>query len=119
LYDRFGFETKPNNISENVNTKYEIDKKIFETKIVRSVIDSYSWMDFRLYEHTKHYSFKPFEGDRKKIERLVEATPENFDEEKYLAANPDIENAVLEGFFNSAEEHFSSFGVKEKRKQFE
>jgi hypothetical protein len=119
LYDSFGFETKPNNISENVNTEYEIDKKIFETKIVRSVINSYSWMDFRLYEHTKNFSFKPFGGSRKKSERLVEATPENFDEEKYLAANPDIKNALLEGFINSTEEHFSSFGIKEKRKQFE
>jgi hypothetical protein len=98
LYDAFGFETKPNTISENVNTEYEIDRKIFETKIVRSVINSYSWMDIRLYEHVKHHTFQLFKGSRKKIERLVEVTLDNFDEKKYLAANPDIENAVLEGF---------------------
>lgn len=38
-----------------------------------------------------------------------------FDEEYYLAANPDVANAVAAGFFDSGADHFNTFGFAEGR----
>ena len=45
------------------------------------------------------------------------ATPENFDEPGYLAANPDIADAVRQGAFSSGRQHFDLFGHAESRIQ--
>lgn len=45
------------------------------------------------------------------------ATSENFDEAGYLAANPDVRNAVAAGGFRSGLEHFQRHGVHESRFQ--
>ncbi|WP_333571295.1 methyltransferase domain-containing protein [Sphingomonas sp.] len=44
------------------------------------------------------------------------ATPDNFDAERYAAANPDVAEAVKLGM--SAREHFEKHGIYEGRKQF-
>ncbi len=41
---------------------------------------------------------------------------DNFDEEYYLDANPDIDFAVAKGRFKSGKEHYIKFGSKENRK---
>ncbi|PIE83235.1 MAG: methyltransferase type 11 [Candidatus Contendobacter odensis] len=44
------------------------------------------------------------------------AKEENFDEEAYLRANPDVANAVKEKQFESGYKHFKAFGKNEGRK---
>ncbi len=39
----------------------------------------------------------------------------NFDEQKYLKSNPDVENSVIKGEFLSGLSHFLSYGYYEKR----
>src|SRR5438270_6415730 len=43
------------------------------------------------------------------------ATPDNFDESGYLAANPDVAEAVRKGQFRSGRQHFEGHGRKESR----
>jgi SAM-dependent methyltransferase len=43
------------------------------------------------------------------------ATPENFDEVGYLAANPDVAEAVRKGHFRNGRQHFEGHGRKEGR----
>src|SRR4051812_30988075 len=43
------------------------------------------------------------------------ATPDNFDESGYLAANPDVAEAVRKGQFKSGRQHFEGHGLKERR----
>jgi predicted SAM-dependent methyltransferase len=47
---------------------------------------------------------------------LTLVTDDNFDEQAYLAANPDVAQAVQEGKIRSGREHFELFGRKEGRK---
>jgi hypothetical protein len=46
----------------------------------------------------------------------IELKEENFDEEAYLIANPDVKAAVDGGAFESGLAHFMQYGCKEKRK---
>jgi len=48
-------------------------------------------------------------------ERIIVATEENFDEEEYLARNPDVAAAVARGECPSGYDHFRRFGKSEKR----
>jgi SAM-dependent methyltransferase len=48
--------------------------------------------------------------------RLIAATKENFIEEAYLRANPDVAKSVSDGVFRSGRHHFDTFGAKEGRK---
>src|SRR5579864_1809271 len=45
------------------------------------------------------------------------ATMENFDEHAYLAANPDVAEAVKRGEAESGRKHFEVYGHKEGRRQ--
>ncbi len=47
--------------------------------------------------------------------QLIPVTAENFDESGYLAANPDVEQAVRSGFFESGRRHFDIHGRDEGR----
>jgi SAM-dependent methyltransferase len=42
-------------------------------------------------------------------------TPENFEEGAYLRANPDVQKAIKDGFFECGRQHFECFGQKERR----
>jgi SAM-dependent methyltransferase len=46
----------------------------------------------------------------------VKATTQNFSEQAYLDANPDVAEAVRTRVFRSGRHHFETFGEKEKRK---
>ena len=102
-----------------MNKDYEIDKKLFETDIVRSVIESYSWEDFKLYEYINNFSFKPLDANKRKVDTLVITTDKNFDEAKYIDANPDIKVEIFNGSLKSGHEHFQNFGKYEKRMQYQ
>jgi predicted SAM-dependent methyltransferase len=52
------------------------------------------------------------------LEYMVSATDENFDEQQYVWANPDIEVAIIEGRISSGTEHFFAVGKHEGRKLF-
>ena len=49
---------------------------------------------------------------------IVLATKENFDERRYLAANPDVAEAVHAGQVANGRTHFEKFGLGEGRRQF-
>ncbi len=57
------------------------------------------------------------ERRRQTVSQDEVATPETFDEARYLASNPDVREAVLHGRFSSARAHFDTFGRLEKRRQ--
>ncbi|WP_457797985.1 class I SAM-dependent methyltransferase [Methylocystis sp. S23] len=64
--------------------------------------------------------FKKFgavEGRRQKVSDEEAATAENFDEARYLAANPDAREAVALGKFPSARAHFDAIGRFQQRRQ--
>ena len=44
------------------------------------------------------------------------ASADNFDEPGYLAANPDVRDAILKGHLESGLQHFNAFGQSENRK---
>lgn len=53
------------------------------------------------------------------IRILVPVTFDNYDEQAYIAANPDIRKAIENGAFDrSAYKHFCKYGHKENRKQW-
>lgn len=53
------------------------------------------------------------------IRLLVPATFDNYDEQAYISANPDIMKAIQSGAFErSAYKHFCKYGNKENRKQW-
>lgn len=45
------------------------------------------------------------------------ARPENFDEDRYVAANPDVRAALQSGACESGQSHFEAFGRDEDRRQ--
>jgi SAM-dependent methyltransferase len=64
--------------------------------------------------------FKKFglaEGRRQTTRDDETATPENFDEARYLASNPDVSDAIKKGTIESARTHFNRVGRREGRKQ--
>ncbi len=64
--------------------------------------------------------FKKFglaEGRRQTTRDNETATPENFDEARYLASNPDVSEAIKKGTIESARIHFDRVGRYEGREQ--
>lgn len=64
--------------------------------------------------------FKKFgrvEGRRQKVSDEERATAENFDEKRYLDANPDARRALEEGKFASGRAHFENLGRLQGRRQ--
>lgn len=47
---------------------------------------------------------------------LIPATPEDYEEQAYLRANPDVAAAVERGDFRDGRSHFEAFGVAEARR---
>lgn len=72
----------------------------------------------RLSSGWAHYKkFGQIEGRRQKTPEFEIATPENFDETLYLAANPDVAAALAGGAFPTARAHFDALGQVERRRQ--
>ncbi len=67
------------------------------------------WNHFKKFGH--------IEGRRQKVAEDELATPENFDEARYLAVNPDVRQAIELGQFLSARAHFDEFGRTQGRRQ--
>ncbi len=67
------------------------------------------WSHFKKFGH--------IEGRRQKVAEDEVATPENFDEARYLALNPDVREAIALGRFASGRAHFDAFGRAQGRRQ--
>jgi hypothetical protein len=67
------------------------------------------WSHFKKFGH--------IEGRRQKVAEDELATPENFDEARYLAANPDVRQGIELGQFASSRGHFDQLGRTQGRRQ--
>jgi len=67
------------------------------------------WRHFKKFGH--------IEGRRQKVADDERATAENFDETRYLAANPDVRQAIELGQFVSGRAHFDMLGRLQERRQ--
>ena len=67
------------------------------------------WQHFKKFGH--------IEGRRQKVADDEPATPENFDEARYLAANPDVRQAIELGQLVSGRAHFDQLGRAQGRRQ--
>ncbi|MGD9657790.1 MAG: class I SAM-dependent methyltransferase [Methylocystis sp.] len=67
------------------------------------------WIHFKKFGH--------IEGRRQKVVDDEPATPENFDEARYLAVNADVRQAIELGQFASGRAHFNQFGCAQGRRQ--
>jgi hypothetical protein len=119
LYRAFGFTELPEHIDalrENVSPRH-FDASIFQSATVLGFLARRHAHDFRLYEAVGEMAWVA-EGRhpvRSSSFRCVEATPETFDEERYLDLNPDVVNAVRLGYYASGREHYDFVGRFERR----
>ncbi|MFO1125627.1 MAG: class I SAM-dependent methyltransferase, partial [Methylocystis sp.] len=67
------------------------------------------WNHFKKFGH--------IEGRRQQVADDEPATPDNFDEARYLAANPDVRQAIELGQFASGRAHFDQRGRAQGRRQ--
>ncbi|MGD9540691.1 class I SAM-dependent methyltransferase [Methylocystis sp.] len=67
------------------------------------------WSHFKKFGH--------IEGRRQKVADDEPATPENFDEARYLAVNADVRQAIELGQFASGRAHFDQLGCAQRRRQ--
>ena len=67
------------------------------------------WAHFR--------KFGRVEGRRQKVSEEELATPDNFDEARYLAANPDVAEALRQAKIVTARAHFDNVGRLQNRRQ--
>ena len=115
LYQAFGFAEIPR--GENAASKYHFDTTIFKTSELREFLAYHHRHDIALYDLVRQTSWSaqgrhPF---RPAFHTLV-ATPENYDEQAYLDANPDVAAAVRANAFRSGRDHFDAFGHAEGRR---
>ncbi|WP_442755961.1 class I SAM-dependent methyltransferase [Methylocystis sp. JAN1] len=64
--------------------------------------------------------FKKFgavEGRRQKVAEDESVTDDNFDESRYLASNPDAQEAVRRGDYPTGRAHFDAIGRRQSRRQ--
>lgn len=54
--------------------------------------------------------------DDSKVPLAVDVTSKNFDEVLYLSSNPDVKNAVEQGYFSSGKDHYEKYGKNEVRR---
>ena len=121
LYQAFGFAEIPRDAHErreNAASKYHFDTTIFRTPELRAFLAFHQRHDIALYDLVRQTSWSaqgrhPF---RPAFHTLV-ATPENYDEQAYLDANPDVAAAVRANAFRSGRDHFDAFGHAEGRRQ--
>ena len=119
LYRSFGFLQLPQGFDDiRANAaKLHFDPRVFYTQELQKFLAYHHKHDFRLYAAVRAASWaaggrSPF---RPAFLWLQDFTFENFDEQAYMDSNPDIANAVRDGYLESARKHFESYGYKEGR----
>lgn len=120
LYPAFGFARLPERVGklrENEASKYHFDPAIFQSEEIQSFLAEHHAHDFRLYERIRKISW-PAESRRPCRPVFLEVTEDNYDEEAYLAFNPDVANA-LKGHrtWRIGYDHYKAHGHAEPRRQ--
>ena len=120
LYRSFGFAELlegVDEIRENI-AKHYINSHVFDSPELRQFLAHHLQHDFRLYAAVQSASW-PAEHRRPFRPAFLAAevfTFENFDEQLYLASNPDIAADIKPGGWNSGYDHFQRWGCDEARK---
>lgn len=120
LYRSFGFpniRNKLHDFRENIANDYYFDKKEFQKSEIHEFLVEHNRHDIRLYDEVGRKCWpaerrRPFRSARFRCQIL---TPDTFDEECYLDANPDVAHAVRVGQMKSGRDHYVQFGHAEIR----
>ncbi|HET6378286.1 MAG TPA: hypothetical protein VFG05_08280 [Methylocella sp.] len=120
LYPAFGFARLPERVGalrENEASKYHFDPAIFQSEEIQSFLAEHHAHDFRLYERIRKISW-PAESRRPCRPVFLQVTKDNYDEEAYLAFNPDVAIA-LKGHrtWRIGYDHYKAHGHAEPRRQ--
>jgi hypothetical protein len=119
LYQAFGFAEIPrdaNELRENAASKYHFDTTIFKTSEFREFLAYHHRHDIALYDLVRQTSWSAH-GRRPFRPAFHIASPENYDEQAYVDANPDVAAAVRANVFRSGRDHFDAFGHAEGRRK--
>ncbi|HET6375733.1 MAG TPA: hypothetical protein VFF88_06760 [Methylocella sp.] len=120
LFPAFGFARLPERaggLRENTASKYHFDPAIFQSEEIQAFLAEHHAHDFRLYERIRKLSW-PAKSRRPFRPVFLEVTEDNFDEEAYLAFNPDVASA-LKGHrtWRTGFDHYKAHGHAEPRRQ--
>jgi hypothetical protein len=119
LYRAFGFAALPkqvNELRENIAKEYYFDTAIFRSKMLDFLAEHHRH-DFRLYDCARQCS-PPSEGRRPFRPAFPFVTADNYEEESYLANNPDVAKTLKRHrTWRSGYDHFVMYGHAEQRRQ--
>lgn len=120
LYRAFGFAALPKESSklrENAAQRYYFDTTIFQTKEIIEFLAEHHSHDFRVYDCIRKTSWTA--GNRHPIRPAFPfVTADNYDEQAYLANNPDVAKALkTHPAWRCGHDHFRAWGRREKRRQ--
>jgi hypothetical protein len=120
LYRAFGFATLPsgcNELRENQSQKYHFDTSLFQSQEILDFLAQHHSHDFRVYNCVRQTSWSA--GGRRPFRPAFPiVTADNYDEQGYLATNPDVAEALKSHqTWRSGYDHFVAFGHGEKRRQ--
>jgi len=119
LFRAFYFKQLPelfDTLHENV-TQRHIDGSVFQSREMRDFIIRHHAHDVRLYNIIREFSW-PIKARRRFRPARFQcqfATSDNFVEQGYLEANPDLVNALRLGQIISGRQHFELYGRSEAR----
>ncbi len=118
LYRAFGFAALPgwcNELRENQSQKLHFDATLFHSKEIMDFLAEHHYHDFRVYNCVRQTSWSA--GERSPFRPAFPiVTAENYDEQAYLANNPDVAKALKSHNWRSGYDHFVAFGRGEKRR---
>lgn len=118
LYQAFGFAEIPRDAHErreNAASKYHFDTTLFKTPELRAFLAYHHRHDIALYDLVRQTSWSA-QGRCPFRPAFPVVTPENYDEQAYLDANPDVAAAVRANGFRSGRDHFDTIGHAEGRR---
>jgi hypothetical protein len=119
LYPAFGFAQLPkqiNELRENAAQKYYFDTTLFQSQEILDFLAQHHSHDFRLYDHVRQTSWSA-EGRRPFRPAFPIATADNYEEQAYLDANPDVAKALKRHrTWRSGRDHFAAHGHAEQRR---
>jgi hypothetical protein len=120
LYPAFGFATLPggcNELRENQSQKYHFDTTLFQSKEIMDFLAEHHYHDFRVYNCVRQTSWSAA-GRSPFRPAFPIVTADNYDEQAYLATNPDVAEALKSHpTWRSGYDHFVACGHGEKRRQ--
>jgi hypothetical protein len=120
LYPAFGFAQLPkkiNELRENAAQKYYFDTTLFQSREILDFLAQHHFHDFRLYNCVRETSWSA-EGRRPFRPSFPVVTADNYEEQAYLNANPDVAEVLKRHrTWRSGQDHFAAHGHAEQRRQ--